>query len=670
MPDELTQEQTNKLMDFRRSWLQAADDDNPDDFESSNNKMGKIVNAIRGKWSGLEPDFLLEPILQILLERQFDLQNDNLETIQQKLIKSLSLKKSQDDNFNNKLEEYLKTNAVNAKTHPLLSVFLPTPQTPPTPLTPLTPLRLYIVVGLGAVICVLLGMLILYILMRLGLIEGLVQPQPTSLSNSPSKSDILALCDEQTYQGLAKVHISCNDTTKFTSNNGDKNASNLIASNNDKILKDLKSKSGLLKAENVYPLAAVIPLTAEPGARDAGERMLSGIAKKQDDFNKNPVQKLLIVIADDKHDANVSQQIAENLGKKSQILGVIGPYSSSRFYYAYKTYKDNQLTVVSPSVSVAMADFQDTKKPLKCLNGKVKGINPETFFRTVEDTTASIKTTLDYLKNRKPSVTKLIVFVQYGDLYTCSLFRRLRSQIDEDKTSKYYKKFSIYKKAITVDGKSNSLMKNTNDLIKDKVLNQENTAILYFQGAFTDKNDSDSSPIKLSDVIKANDGHFLFIGSSPVRQSKDLKKFLKIKPNYSKKILIMQPWVPSLDQQAKIQQHESFWKPYFTDSDPDSDNVITWHYAMAYDATQMFLYAINQFVDNNRKYPTRQGINDILAGKTVQNPNCNKNVEGITGDTFTGNITLNGSDRCPPGDNNGGALIQFDPNLEQWKKAD
>jgi ABC-type branched-subunit amino acid transport system substrate-binding protein len=210
-------------------------------------------------------------------------------------------------------------------------------------------------------------------------------------------------------------------------------------------------------------------------------------------------------------------------------------------------------------------------------------------------------------------------------------------------------------------------MKNTNDLIKDKALNQENTAILYFQGAFTDKNDSFSSPIKLSDVIKANDGHFLFIGSNTVRQSEDVKKFLRIRPNYSEKILIMQPWFPSLEQQEKIQQHESFWKPYFTDS---SDDVITWHYVMAYDATQMFLYAINQFVNNNQKYPTRPEINGILAGKTVQNPGCNKNVEGITGDTFTDNITLDGSDRCPPGGNNGYALIQFDPNLKQWKKAD
>jgi hypothetical protein len=84
----------------------------------------------------------------------------------------------------------------------------------------------------------------------------------------------------------------------------------------------------------------------------------------------------------------------------------------------------------------------------------------------------------------------------------------------------------------------------------------------------------------------------------------------------------------------------------------------------------MFLYAINQFVNNNQKYPTRPEINGILAGKTVQNPGCNKNVAGITDDTFTGNITLDGSDRCPPGDNNGYALIQFDPNSVQWKKAD
>jgi ABC-type branched-subunit amino acid transport system substrate-binding protein len=687
MPDELTPEQTNKLMDFRRKWLMASGPENPEEVKLSNKKIGEIVNAIRGEWSGLEPNFLLEPILQILLERQFELQNDNLETIQQKLIKSLSLKKSQDDNFNNKLEEYLETNTVNAENHPLLSGFwLPetTPEIIPeiTPETTPTPLLFYVVVG--ALSCgVLLGMLILYILMRLGLIIDLVQPPPTSLSNSPSKSDILALCNPEAYQGNAEYYISCGskdlkDFSKKSLTEMDKiiqdldkefdfnkkavleeRASTLIALNNAKILRDLQSNK--LKSEDIYPIAAVVPKTDKEGAVYAGKRMLAGIAFKQKKINELELdaqkKRLLIIIADDKNEVGSGQVIAKKLIQITQILGVVGPYASSRYYHVYQKYDDGKLTVISPSVTAAKSDFQDMEKLQKkgqkftCANEEIEGITPKFFFRPVGDTEASTITTLDYLK--KHGITKLIVFVQTDDLYSCSLLRRLEAKVKERKHE-----VSIYRQ-IFLDGEQKDLSGPIEELTKDQNLKKENTAIIYFQGAFTNKYDADE--YKLSNVIQANKGHFLFVGSNPVIQSQLIKSYLK---NY-KNTLIIQPWFPSSPKPKEVEEQENFWK-----YDSNSDNFVTWHYVMAYDATQMFLYAINQFVNNNQKYPTREGINEILAGTTVQNPGCNKNVEGITGDTFTDNITLDGSDRCPPGGNNGYALIQFDPNLKQWKKAD
>ena len=687
MPDELTQEQTNKLMDFRRSWLQAADDDNPDDFESSNNKMGKIVNAIRGKWSGLEPDFLLEPILQILLERQSELQSDDLEIIQQKLIESLSLKKSQDDNFKNQLDEYLETNKVNAKNHPLLSGFLPPEPPEPKPPDPTqpTPLRLYVVLGLGAVGCVFLGILIQPILIQVGVIPP---PVPTtSPSNSPSKSDILALCDAKTYQGNAEYYISCGskdlkDFSKKSLTEMDKiiqdldkefdfnkkavleeRASTLIALNNAKILRDLQSNK--LKSEDIYPIAAVVPKTGIEGAvyaenfKYVGKRMLAGIAFKQRKNNETDAQKkrLLIIIADDQNNVERGQVIAKKLIQITQILGVVGPYSSSRYYHVYQKY-DGKLTVISPSVTTAKSDFQDMEKlqeqgqKFTCTNKEeIEGIAPKFFFRPVGDTEDSTIATLDYLK--KHGITKLIVFVQTDDLYSCSLLRRLDAKVKESKHG-----VSIYKQ-IFLDGEQEGLSGAVEKLTKDSNLKKENTAILYFQGAFTDKSNADLS--KLSNVIEANKDHFLFVGSNPVRQIDKIKNDSKHYGN----ILIIQPWFPSSPKPKEVEEQENFWK-----YDSNSDNFVTWNYVMAYDATQMFLYAINQFVNNNKKYPTREGINEILAGTTVQNPGCNKNVEGITGDTFTDNITLDGSDRCPPGGNNGYALIQFDPNLKQWKKAD
>ena len=665
----MNEDQATTIAKFKQDWL---DTEEFSDEETIDN----IIDAIVKGWSGLKPDFLLEPILQILLERQFDLQNDNLETIQQKLIKSLSLKKSQDDNFNNKLEEYLKTNAVNAKNHPLL--FRSSQDHDQANRTQQTPLLFYVV---GAVSFVLIGILIGIVVSNIWRQNQETTPVP--ISNSPSKSDILALCDAKTYQGNAEYYISCGskdlkDFSKKSLTEMDKiiqdldkefdfnkkavleeRASTLIALNNAKILRDLQSNK--LKSEDIYPIAAVVPKTDKEGAVYAGKRMLAGIAFKQKKINELELdaqkKRLLIIIADDKNEVGSGQVIAKKLIQITQILGVVGPYASSRYYHVYQKYDDGKLTVISPSVTAAKSDFQDMEKLQKkgqkftCANEEIEGITPKFFFRPVGDTEASTITTLDYLK--KHGITKLIVFVQTDDLYSCSLLRRLEAKVKERKHE-----VSIYRQ-IFLDGEQKDLSGPIEELTKDQNLKKENTAIIYFQGAFTNKYDADE--YKLSNVIQANKGHFLFVGSNPVIQSQLIKSYLK---NY-KNTLIIQPWFPSSPKPKEVEEQENFWK-----YDSNSDNFVTWHYVMAYDATQMFLYAINQFVNNNKKYPTREGINEILAGTTVQNPGCNKNVEGITGDTFTDNITLDGSDRCPPGGNNGYALIQFDPNLKQWKKAD
>jgi len=665
----MNEDQATTIAKFKQDWL---DTEEFSDEETIDN----IIDAIVKGWSGLKPDFLLEPILQILLERQSELQNDNLETIQQKLIKSLSLKKSQDDNFNNKLEEYLKTNAVNAKNHPLL--FRSSQDHDQANRTQQTPLLFYVV---GAVSFVLIGILIGIVVSNIWRQNQETTPVP--ISNSPSKSDILALCDAKTYQGNAEYYISCGskdlkDFSKKSLTEMDKiiqdldkefdfnkkavleeRASTLIALNNAKILRDLQSNK--LKSEDIYPIAAVVPKTDKEGAVYAGKRMLAGIAFKQKKINELELdaqkKRLLIIIADDKNEVGSGQVIAKKLIQITQILGVVGPYASSRYYHVYQKYDDGKLTVISPSVTAAKSDFQDMEKLQKkgqkftCANEEIEGITPKFFFRPVGDTEASTITTLDYLK--KHGITKLIVFVQTDDLYSCSLLRRLEAKVKERKHE-----VSIYRQ-IFLDGEQKDLSGPIEELTKDQNLKKENTAIIYFQGAFTNKYDADE--YKLSNVIQANKGHFLFVGSNPVIQSQLIKSYLK---NY-KNTLIIQPWFPSSPKPKEVEEQENFWK-----YDSNSDNFVTWHYVMAYDATQMFLYAINQFVNNNKKYPTREGINEILAGTTVQNPGCNKNVEGITGDTFTDNITLDGSDRCPPGGNNGYALIQFDPNLKQWKKAD
>ncbi|MDB9374462.1 ABC transporter substrate-binding protein [Nodularia sphaerocarpa] len=107
-----------------------------------------------------------------------------------------------------------------------------------------------------------------------------------------------------------------------------------------------------------YSIVASVPLGTNP---NNSLEILRGIAQAQDTINTSGGIKgvpLKVGIANDDDNPEISKQIATNLVKNSDVLGVVGPNESDTTLAAGKIYTDGKLVAISPtSTSVKITNF-------------------------------------------------------------------------------------------------------------------------------------------------------------------------------------------------------------------------------------------------------------------------------------------------------------------------
>lgn len=112
----------------------------------------------------------------------------------------------------------------------------------------------------------------------------------------------------------------------------------LIYLNNAKIG---KSKS--------FTIAVSVPMISDP---NVAQEILRGVAQAQNQVNQSGGingTPLKVAIADDQNKADVAQAVAQKLVSNSEVLGVIGNFSSGVTLAAGKVYGDGKLVLISPT---------------------------------------------------------------------------------------------------------------------------------------------------------------------------------------------------------------------------------------------------------------------------------------------------------------------------------
>ncbi|MCY7384814.1 MAG: ABC transporter substrate-binding protein [Microcoleus sp. CAN_BIN18] len=105
-----------------------------------------------------------------------------------------------------------------------------------------------------------------------------------------------------------------------------------------------------------YTIAVAVPIGADiNGALE----ILRGVAQSQNEINESGGingTPLKVLIANDDNNPEIASQIASALATNSEILGVIGHFSSDATLAASKIYQQNQLVAISPiSTSVQLS---------------------------------------------------------------------------------------------------------------------------------------------------------------------------------------------------------------------------------------------------------------------------------------------------------------------------
>ncbi|MBW4646555.1 MAG: ABC transporter substrate-binding protein [Goleter apudmare HA4340-LM2] len=160
-----------------------------------------------------------------------------------------------------------------------------------------------------------------------------------------------------------------------------------------------------------YTIATSVPFGKEP---NSSLEILRGVAQAQNEINASggingvPVK---IGIANDDNDPNIVEQIASNLVKNSEVLGVIGHNSSDATLAAGRIYNAGKLVAITPtSTSV-----------------KISKLSPYVF-RTVPSDFTSARTLAHYMVNTLKKQNAAVFFSSKSD-YSQSLKSEFTSSL-------------------------------------------------------------------------------------------------------------------------------------------------------------------------------------------------------------------------------------------------
>jgi serine/threonine protein kinase/ABC-type branched-subunit amino acid transport system substrate-binding protein len=396
----------------------------------------------------------------------------------------------------------------------------------------------------------------------------------------------------------------------------DKDPTLLIALNNARILRDLEK--GVLKSQEIYPVAAAVPYSNTP--EFVSEKMLQGIAWKQDKFNESNQYpwKLFILMGDDKNNKDTAPEIAKIVINKESIVGVIGPYSSRVAAHVINFHCDLNISLVSP---LASSTLEDLKKIYK--DRFQSELNHSCFFRPLMTTEKFAETMVRYLE--REGYKNVLILYDRGEAFSSSSYKSLQAKINKKRVISHQEKFFL-------DNNLSEIEKEIKKWKQKYQKERDSTAIVFLSAAY---NDPDTK--KKITILKTNNGFFRLIGSNPVYDPQLLQTLqgLGMKADVIENMVVTPHWFPndSVQDKKNEQDYHDFW---------ETEYDLTAFVAMPYDATQMTIDGINRALSPHKKV-SREDLKKALSDpnfKTSATPNS----------TITGEIRLDGSDRQPTSD--------------------
>ena len=284
--------------------------------------------------------------------------------------------------------------------------------------------------------------------------------------------------------------------------------------------------------------------------------MLRGVAQAQAETNNNGGIGgigLKIAIAADDNNPEMTKQLGSLLAENSEIVGVVGPFSSDAALVAGEAYRKEQLVAVSPtSTSVNLTNFSPY------------------FFRTAPNDTVAAEALANYAIEEL-QVKQAAVFFNSESAYSQSLKEEFLIALSQRGG----------KLVTTID-----LAAPDFDAAESMKIAEKNGAEVLMLAPNTPTLD------RALEVVKANSRKLPMLGGDAVLQSKTRA----IGGKDAVGMVLSSPWYSGGDSSSDFQTRaRSLW-----------GEEVEWRAALAYDATQALIAAME-------KNPTRGGIQQALS---------------------------------------------------------
>ena len=284
--------------------------------------------------------------------------------------------------------------------------------------------------------------------------------------------------------------------------------------------------------------------------------MLRGVAQAQAETNNNGGIGgigLKIAIAADDNNPEMTKQLGSLLADNSEILGVVGPYSSDASLVAGEAYREEQLVAVSPiSTSVKLSNFSPY------------------FFRTTPNDTVAAEALANYAIDEL-QVKKVAIFFNSKSAYSQSLKAEFLMALSQRGGQ-----------LVTVIDLS---VPDFNAAASMQIAEENGAEVLMFAA-------NTLTLDQALEVVKANQRQLPMLGGDDVLQSKTRE----IGGKDAMGMVVTSPWSSGGDSNSDFQTRaRSLWR-----------EEVSWRAALAYDATQALITAMEQ-------NPTRIGIQQALS---------------------------------------------------------
>jgi ABC-type branched-subunit amino acid transport system substrate-binding protein len=355
-----------------------------------------------------------------------------------------------------------------------------------------------------------------------------------------------------------------------------------------------------------YTIAVSVPISDINGSLE----ILRGVAQAQDDFNnwaktQQSIIPIRVLIADDRNDRKIAQEIATQLANNPEVLGVVGHFSSSVTREAAQVYNDKNLVAISPvSTSVQLSD----------LLGKY-------VFRTVPNDKVAAEKLADYTLNSLKK-QKAILFYNSQSEYSCSLASEFTTAFYGGKREQLNRPCSKYgtTSATSAEKRQGQILKEIDlsaadfDAAKSLKGLDPNTVLVLL---------ADTSQLNQSfEILKANKGNLPILAGDDVYGSKILEFFAKEKLNNKKDMVVAIPW------HIKNNRELGFWT---TSKGLWGDRDVNWRTVTAYDAAKALIAAIKQ-------NPNREAVAKILRSDSFTADGAIEKVQFLPSGDRDGNL--------------------------------